>query len=362
MQCVILAGGLGTRVRSVSEAIPKTLLPVAGRPFADWQLDWLASSGIDSVTYCIGHLGEQVREHVADGARWGLRIAYVDEGAQLRGTAGAVALADQQGVLDDRFLVLYGDSWLQADPTAVFHAAEASGQPALMTVFENHDRWDRSNVVYRDGLVVRYEKGLAEPPDDMVWIDYGLSVLTARRADRARQPGRARRPGPDAVQPGRPGAAGGLPRGRPLLRDRLPARLGRARRAARREPVAVTASPELATGGPAAASRPAFVTSALLLLVFLASSVVAVGLVMHEYPYPSPIDEVVHFDYIHDFPHVPVNGERVSPEGLDEWACRTSGPEHRADDARLRWTLRSPASSPVRATRPPGARRPSTTA
>ncbi len=178
MQCVILAGGLGTRVRSVSEAIPKTLLPVAGRPFADWQLDWLASSGIDSVTYCIGHLGEQVREHVADGARWGLRIAYVDEGAQLRGTAGAVALADQQGVLDDRFLVLYGDSWLQADPTAVFHAAEASGQPALMTVFENHDRWDRSNVVYRDGLVVRYEKGLAEPPDDMVWIDYGLSVLT----------------------------------------------------------------------------------------------------------------------------------------------------------------------------------------
>ena len=47
-----------------------------------------------------------------------------------------------------------------------------------MTVFENHDRWDRSNVVYRDGLVVRYEKGLAEPPPDMVWIDYGLSVLT----------------------------------------------------------------------------------------------------------------------------------------------------------------------------------------
>ena len=178
MQCVILAGGLGTRIRSVSELTPKTLLPVGGRPFADWQLGWLASSGVESVAYCIGHLGEQVRDHVGDGARWGLDVAYVDEGAELRGTAGAVALAAERGVLQDRFLVLYGDSWLQTDPAAVFRAAQESGLPALMTVFENHNRWDRSNVVYRDGLVIRYEKGLAEPPAEMVWIDYGLSVLT----------------------------------------------------------------------------------------------------------------------------------------------------------------------------------------
>jgi hypothetical protein len=66
----------------------------------------------------------------------------------------------------------------------------------------------------------------------------------------------------------------------------------------------------------------------LLLVLYLACSAVGVGLVMHHYPYPSPIDEVVHFDYIHDFPHVPVNGETISPEGLDEWACRTMGPEY----------------------------------
>jgi NDP-sugar pyrophosphorylase family protein len=178
VQCVILAGGLGTRIRSVSEVLPKTLLPVAGRPFADWQLDWLAGAGVTSVVYCIGHLGEQVVEHVGTGERWGLDVAYVDEGARLRGTAGAILLAHEQGVLDDRFLVLYGDSWLQADPADVFGAAAASGLPALMTVFENHDRWDRSNVVYRDGRVEVYDKRPSDRPDTMVWIDYGLSVLT----------------------------------------------------------------------------------------------------------------------------------------------------------------------------------------
>jgi NDP-sugar pyrophosphorylase family protein len=179
VQCDILAGGLGTRNRSVSEHIPKTLLPVAGRPFADWQLDWLSDAGVDSVVYCIGHLGHQVVEHVGSGERWGLDVAFVDEGSELRGTAGAILLAQAQGVLDDRFLVLYGDSWLQADPADVFRAAEASGQPALMTVFENHDRWDRSNVAFHDGLVRQYEKSLVERPADMVWIDYGLSVLTS---------------------------------------------------------------------------------------------------------------------------------------------------------------------------------------
>lgn len=178
MQCVILAGGLGTRMWPVAESVPKTLLPVAGRPFADWQLRWLARSGIDSIVYCIGYLGEQVRDYVGDGGAWELSVRYVDEGDRLRGTAGALRLAADRGVLQDRFLVLYGDSWLQVDPGEVFRASVASGLPALMTVFENLGRWDGSNVVYRDGRVLRYEKGLDPVPADMRWIDYGLSVYT----------------------------------------------------------------------------------------------------------------------------------------------------------------------------------------
>ena len=74
--------------------------------------------------------------------------------------------------------MLYGDSWLQVDPAATYAAAEASGMPALMTVYENNGRFDASNVEYADGRVVRYEKGLDPIPPSMRWIDYGLSVLT----------------------------------------------------------------------------------------------------------------------------------------------------------------------------------------
>jgi NDP-sugar pyrophosphorylase family protein len=178
VQCVILAGGLGTRMWPVAQMVPKTLLPVAGRPFADWQLDWLAEAGVDSVVYSIGYLGEAIRDHVGDGSARGLAVQYVDEGRELRGTAGALRLAGDRGVLADRFLVLYGDSWLQVDPAATHAAAEASGLPALMTVYENNGQFDTSNVEYADGRVVRYEKGLDPVPPGMRWIDYGLSVFT----------------------------------------------------------------------------------------------------------------------------------------------------------------------------------------
>lgn len=178
MQCLILAGGLGTRMWPDAQTTPKTLLPVAGHPFAWWQLNWLAESGVDSVVYCIGHLGDQVQDYVEDGSGWGLGVTYIQDGDSLRGTAGAIALAADESLLAGRFLVLYGDSWLQIDPADVLQTAEDSGLPALMTVFDNHGKWDDSNVVYSDGRVQRYEKGLDPTPPEMHWIDYGLSVFT----------------------------------------------------------------------------------------------------------------------------------------------------------------------------------------
>ena len=178
MQCVILAGGLGTRMWPRARTVPKTLLPVAGRPFAHWQLDWLATSGVTSVVYAIGHLGEQVRAFVGDGSSWGLRVAYADEGERLRGTAGALRLALDEGLLDDRFLVLYGDSWLQVEPGAVLDAQARSGLPALMTVFANDGRWDSSNAVVSGDRVTTYDKAVDPRPAEMRWIDYGLSALS----------------------------------------------------------------------------------------------------------------------------------------------------------------------------------------
>ena len=116
MQCAILAGGLGTRMRPLTESLPKALVPVAGKPFAHHQLRLLAAGGVRRAVYCIGYRGDLIREAIGDDAHFGLEVAYVDEGAELRGTGGALRLALDEGVLDETFAVLYGDSYL---PTAL---------------------------------------------------------------------------------------------------------------------------------------------------------------------------------------------------------------------------------------------------
>jgi NDP-sugar pyrophosphorylase family protein len=177
-QCVVLAGGLGTRMRPITETIPKALIPVAGRPFVDWQLRLLSEQGVEEVVFCIGHLGEMLRDWVGEGARWGVTANWVDEGDRLRGTAGALRLALDRGALADDFFVLYGDSYLPIDMRAVRQAWQASGQPALMTVLRNEGRWDTSNAIFRNGLVALYDKRRpAASIAEMHWIDYGLSIL-----------------------------------------------------------------------------------------------------------------------------------------------------------------------------------------
>jgi NDP-sugar pyrophosphorylase family protein len=173
MQCVILAGGLGTRMRPLTETCPKTLLPVASRPFAYYQLHWLAVQGITDVVYSIGYQGDLIRRYWA-GEPSPIPIRYVDEGEVLLGTAGALRLARDQGVLDERFFVIYGDSFLPVEFAPVWDAFDASGLPALMTVLRNEGRWDRSNVIYQSGRVVLYDKAAAP---GMQYIDYGLSCF-----------------------------------------------------------------------------------------------------------------------------------------------------------------------------------------
>jgi NDP-sugar pyrophosphorylase family protein len=183
MQCVVLAGGLGTRMRPITETIPKSLIPVAGAPFIDHQLRWLASHGVTSVVLSVGQLGEMVEEHVGDGSRFGLPVRYVREGKDLRGTAGALRLALDEGALAEDFLVTYGDSYLRVDFGAVGRALRESGKAALMTVFLNPDEWDASNVVFdaEKQLVSLYDKGRTlRPASDYRYIDYGL---TAYRRD-----------------------------------------------------------------------------------------------------------------------------------------------------------------------------------
>src|SRR6266566_3944089 len=122
LQCVVLAGGQGTRMLPMTEELPKALIPGLGRAFADWQLEHLAAEGIERVTYSVGYRGDMLRSHVGDGSRYGLKVDWVDEGDQLLGTGGALRLALDEGALDDAFFVLYGDSYLPIAMAEVEHA------------------------------------------------------------------------------------------------------------------------------------------------------------------------------------------------------------------------------------------------
>jgi NDP-sugar pyrophosphorylase family protein len=173
MQCAILAGGLGTRLRSITKTTPKALVPVAGEPFAHHQLRLLAAQGIREVVYCIGYGGKLIRAAIGDGRDFGLTVSYVDEGSALRGTAGALRLALDEGALDEIFAVLYGDSYLPIALPPVWRAYASGDAPVLMAVLRNEDLWDASNVRFADGRVTLYEKGGAGAD----FIDFGLSVL-----------------------------------------------------------------------------------------------------------------------------------------------------------------------------------------
>ena len=177
MQCVILAGGLGTRIKGRSGDLPKALIPVLGKPFIVYQLEWLARQNVRRIVLSIGHRGAAIARAVGDGSQFGLSITYCDEGEDLRGTGGALRLAADRGLLDAGFFVLYGDSYLPIELAPLWHKSE-SGRVATMAIMRNRGRWDRSNVVYRDGKLLLYDKSAGDAAENnMEYIDYGVSVL-----------------------------------------------------------------------------------------------------------------------------------------------------------------------------------------
>lgn len=175
---MILAGGLATRMRPRTLTLPKAMLEVAGRPFVDWQLELLAACKIDDVVLCVGHLGEQIRAHVGDGRRFGLSVRYSEEGPTLLGTAGALRAA--LPLLEPKFVVTYGDSYLPFDYAALLdELARWDDCDGVMSVHKNEGKWDASNVrVSREvggAWVLAYEKGTTDPAFDH--IDYGALAL-----------------------------------------------------------------------------------------------------------------------------------------------------------------------------------------
>jgi len=176
-------------MRPQTLTVPKSMLVVAGRPFVDWQLERLAACGLRDVVLCVAHLGEVIRAHVGDGARFGVRVAYSQEGPELLGTAGALRAA--LPLMHESFLVTYGDSYLPfdyAEPLALLGAHDDCD--GVMAVFKNQGRWDKSNVELRPGRpgdgpanavdggawVLRYDKTAGDDPA-LDHIDYGATAV-----------------------------------------------------------------------------------------------------------------------------------------------------------------------------------------
>lgn len=171
----ILAGGLATRLRPITEKIPKALLEIAGEPFIFHQLRYLKEQGISSVVLCIGYLGEMIKHTVGNGSQFGMQVDYSFDGQKLLGTGGAINAAIP--LLGQKFFTFYGDSFLPIDFNSVEQAYLSSNQLGLMTVLKNDNRWDKSNVVFQDGSLIEYNKEVIKPA--MNYIDYGLGILNS---------------------------------------------------------------------------------------------------------------------------------------------------------------------------------------
>jgi len=172
----VLAGGLSTRLRPITEKTPKALLSVAGEPFLIHQLRLLCSQGLRRIVLCVGYLGEMIKAQIGNGSGLRMQIDYSFDGPTLLGTGGALKRALPK--LGEKFLVIYGDSYMPVDYSGIVEAFVRSRKPALMTVFKNDGQWDASNVWLESGEIRRYDKKVRTA--EMRHIDYGVAVLNAQ--------------------------------------------------------------------------------------------------------------------------------------------------------------------------------------
>ena len=173
MQVAILAGGLATRLGDLTRNQPKSTLKIRGKTFLEYQLELLRRAGIKDIILCLGHMGEQIERHFGNGRNYGVNIDYSYEEKPL-GTAGALKKAAH--MLDDPFFTMYGDSYLSLDFPAAMRYFKSQNKLALMTVYKNYDRYDRSNTAIEGNLVKKFSK--KEKTEDMVYIEYGANIFS----------------------------------------------------------------------------------------------------------------------------------------------------------------------------------------
>jgi mannose-1-phosphate guanylyltransferase len=136
MQALVLVGGMGTRLRPLTETVPKPVLRLVDRPFISYMVEWLAGHGVEEVVLACGFLPDALRDVLGDGEPGGPRLRYLTE-PEPRGTAGAIKFAEPE--LEDRFLALNGDTLTDLDLTALVRAHEERGAAATIALHPVED-------------------------------------------------------------------------------------------------------------------------------------------------------------------------------------------------------------------------------
>lgn len=179
MQMVIICGGLGTRLGHLTKYTPKSMIQIEGKPFLEYQIENLKKQSVTDIVLCVGYLSEKIEEYFGNGQRFGVNIKYSFEKEKLLGQIGAVKNAEP--LLEDIFFIMYGDSYLSVDLHKVQNFFMQYDKPALMVVYKNQDKYDRSNIIIQDNMVTGY--GEKQRTKDMIYIDYGTSILRKKVLD-----------------------------------------------------------------------------------------------------------------------------------------------------------------------------------
>jgi len=179
MQMVIICGGQGTRLGHLTKYTPKSMIQVEGKPFLEHQIENLKKQSINDIVLCVGHLCEKIEEYFGNGEKFGVNIKYSYDKDKPLGPIGAVK--NSENLLEDAFFIMYGDSYLNVDIHKVHNFFMEYDKPALMVVYKNQDKYDRSNIIIQDNMVVGY--GEKERTRDMIYIDYGASILRKKVLD-----------------------------------------------------------------------------------------------------------------------------------------------------------------------------------
>lgn len=172
-QIVVLCGGLATRLYPLTKKIPKSMVPIAGKPFLEHQLDLFKKNKIFDVVLCTGFLSEQIEEYFGNGEKFGVSIKYSREKEPLD-TGGALKAA--KGLLDDEFFIIYGDSYLLIDYQEVYNYFKQFDKLGLMTAYKNYEKLEPNKIIIEDNLIREFNKENPNQPG-MLWTEYGLNIF-----------------------------------------------------------------------------------------------------------------------------------------------------------------------------------------